>query len=49
MIESRLGYNQQNDEMGSSSKITENDKRSYEDIVRESTKKKDYEPLKEDM
>ena len=35
--------------MGSSSKIMENDKRSYAKIVRESTKKKDREPLKEDM
>ena len=35
--------------MGSSSKMTKNHKRSYAYIVRESTKKKDHEPLKEDM
>ena len=34
--------------MGSSSKIKTNDKRSYADIVRESTKKQGSEPLKED-
>ena len=38
-----------NIEMGSSSKITKNDKRSYADIFRESTKKKICEPLKEEM
>ena len=35
--------------MGSSSKITENDKRSYVEIVKECAKKKVCEPLKEDM
>ena len=35
--------------MGSSSKITKNDKISYADIVSESIKKKDCEPLKEGM
>ena len=35
--------------MGSSSKITENDKRSYAEIVRDFAKKKVCEPLKEDM
>ena len=35
--------------MGSRSKVTENDKRSYADINRESIKKEDCEPLKEDM
>ena len=35
--------------MGSSSKIIENDKRSYAEIVRKSAKKKVSEPLKEDM
>ena len=34
--------------MGSSSKVIENDKRSYVEIVRESAKKKGSEPLKED-
>ena len=29
--------------------MIENDKRSYEDIIRESIKKEDCEPLKEDM
>ena len=46
---SGLGYNQNNGEMGSSSKMTENDKRSYVEIVKESVKKKVCEPLKEDM
>ena len=44
-----MGYTQKYVEMGSRSKITKNDKRSYANIVRESTKKKDCEPLKEDM
>ena len=46
---SRLGYNQNNTKMGSSSKVIENGKRSYVDIIRESIKKEDCEPLKEDM
>ena len=44
-----MGYNQKYVEMGSSSKMIENDKRIYADTVRESTKKKDHEPLKEGM
>ena len=35
--------------MGSSSKVIENDKRSCVDIIRESIKKEECEPLKEDM
>ena len=31
----RLGYNQRNDELGSSSKTTKNDKKTYMDIVKE--------------
>ena len=31
----RLGYNQRNDELGSSSKTTKDDKKSYMDIVKE--------------
>ena len=46
---SRLGYNQKDTEMESSSKITKNDKRSYVEIVRESVRKEDCEPLKENM
>ena len=46
---SGLGYNQNNLEMGSSSKIIENDNRSHAEIVKESGKKKGSEPLKEDM
>ena len=46
---SRLGYNQNNTEMGSSSKVTENDKISYANIIKESVKKEEYGPLKEDM
>ena len=46
---SGLGYNQNNTKMGSSSTVRENDKRSYADIIRESVKKEDCEPLKEDM
>ena len=46
---SGLGYNQKYMKMGSSSKITENDKRSYAEIVREFAKKKVCESLKEDM
>ena len=46
---SGLGYNHNNIKMGSSSKVTKNDKRSYADIIRESVKKEDCEPLKEDM
>jgi uncharacterized membrane-anchored protein YhcB (DUF1043 family) len=46
---SGLGYKQNSPEMGSSSKITKNNKRSYAEIVRESAKKKGSEPLKEDM
>ena len=44
-----LGYNQNNTKMGSSSMVTENDKRIYVDIIKESFKKEDCEPLKEDM
>ena len=39
-----LGYNQKNDELGSSSKIGKDDKKIYVDIVREK-----YEPLKENL
>ena len=46
---SGLGYNQSNTKMGSSAMVTENDKRSYADIIREFVKKGDCEPLKEDM
>jgi len=35
--------------MGSSSKIVENEKRSYIEIVRESVKKEDCESLKDNM
>ena len=45
---SGLRYNHNNAKMGSSTKIIENDKRSYTQIVRESTQKKGSEPLKED-
>ena len=40
----RLGYNQKDDELGSSSKIRKDDKKSYVDIVRENC-----EPLKENL
>ena len=46
---SGLGNNQNNTKMGSSSMVIENDKRSYEDIIQESIKKEDCEPLKEDI
>ena len=46
---SGLGYNQRNLEMGSSSKTTKDDKRSYIDIVRESIKREDCKSLKENM
>ena len=42
---SGLGYNHNNTEMGSGSKVTENNKISYADI----TRKEDCERLKEDM
>ena len=45
---SGLGYNQRNLEMGSSSKTTKDDKRSYIDIVRESIKREDCKSLKEE-
>lgn len=35
--------------MGSTSTVTENDKRSYANIIKDSVKKEDCEPLKEDM
>lgn len=44
-----MGYNQRNPEMGSISKTTKDDKRSYIDIVRESIKREDYESLKENI
>ena len=44
---SGLEYNQRNPEMGSSSKATKDDKRSYTDIVKESVKREDCESLKE--
>ena len=44
-----LGYNQRNPEIGSSSKTTIDDKRSYIDIVRESIKREDCESLKENI
>ena len=46
---SGLGYNQNNTNMGSSSMVIENDKRSYADIIRESFKKEDCQTLKDDM
>ena len=46
---SGMGYNHNNIEMGSSSKVIENEKRSYVDIIREYVKKEYYDPLKEDM
>ena len=46
---SGLGYNQNDVEMGSISKMIENDKRSYVKTVKESIKKEDCEPLKGDM
>ena len=46
---SGLGYNQKYTKMGSISKITENDKRSYAETIRESIKKEYCEPLKENM
>lgn len=47
-VKSRLGYNQRNPEMGSSSKTTKDDKRSYIDIVKESIKREDCESLKDE-
>ena len=44
-----LGYNQNNPKMGPCSKITENEKRNFAELVREFAKKKGSEPLKEDM
>ena len=46
---SGLGYNQRNPEMGSSSKVTKDDKRSYIVIVMESIKREDCESLKENI
>ena len=46
---SGLGYNQNNTEMRSRSKVTENEKISYAYIIKQSSKKEECEPLKEDM
>ena len=43
----RLGYNQKDAELGSSSKTTKDDKRSYVDIVREFGKRENCDSLKE--
>ena len=48
-VKSGLGYNQNHTKIRSSSKVIENDTRSYEDIIRKFAKKEDCEPLKEDM
>ena len=44
-----LGYNQKDVELGSSSRIGKEDKRSYVDIVSESCKRENCESLKENI
>ena len=46
---SGLEYNQNNTKIGSSSMLTENEKISYVDTIRDSVKKEDCKPLKEDI
>ena len=41
---SRLGYNQNNTKMGSSSMVTENEKKTYAETINESIKKEDCKP-----
>ena len=45
----RLGYNQKDVELGSSSKTRKDDKKSYVDIVKEPCKRENCEPLKENI
>ena len=44
-----LGYNNNNTKTVSSFMVTENEKRSYANTIKESVKKEDYKPLKEDI